>query len=64
MIYAIRTDASGKMLIELPGKQALTSDTRYVSPEYARQWVKDRMAHETGLGIDYDGRVRYAAPKA
>jgi hypothetical protein len=31
-----------------------------VSPEYARQWVKDGGHHETPLWVDYDGKVRYA----
>ena len=30
-----------------------------VSPEYARQWVKNGGHHETGLWVD-NGKVRYA----
>lgn len=62
MIYAIRNIGSRGILVELPNKKALTPDTKYVTPEFARRWVRDGMIHETGLFTDYDGRMRYAQP--
>lgn len=66
MIYAIRKRSARHTLVEcrsqseLEGLNAypLVSYT-YVSPSYARQWVRNGREHETGLYID-EGEVRYA----
>lgn len=63
MIYAIRGDGQYATLIERQSKQALDGDERYVSPDFARRWVRNRRPNETGLWIDRDGRTKYAQPQ-
>ncbi len=63
MIYAVRGNGQYATLVERQSKQALDDDERYVSPAVAKQWVRNRGQHETGLWIDRDGRMRYAEPE-
>jgi hypothetical protein len=73
MIYAI--DQRRDMLVEFKSEKALDAinekvydseiDDWYmlykaIHRTTAHKWVRDGYNHETGLFIDYDGRIRYA----
>lgn len=59
-----------QMLVELTAAEARECvhaspasdepDYQRCSADYARNWVRQGLPHETPLWVDYDNRVRYA----
>jgi hypothetical protein len=72
MIYAFRESEHSRILVEFTSPKAFTDYVtvnavgvnaytwRRIPADTAHRWVRNGNTHETGLWIDFDGRIRYA----